>query len=367
MMLNVKIVLPTKFEDDQLHLILRLNYEGENLEKFKINSWREAYNIFWNIVKTLVISEEKLEFEHRDLHWGNILLKRNNSQNNSSISSNGKYKFENSNFISLFDAQEFDEEEVDDISVKIIDCFSCRCKICNDNSNSQREKIIYTGLDNPKFFKGKNDYSLDIYKLMRQLVIEKDHLSKNNMIQNGPITSTIKGKNGDIYYSNGSTSSNSASSPLPDSQAVGILTPNSVSYKFTGHSVDWSQRCLSTNILWLHYILHKLIYSKGLESVKKPNVKKSSNNYTRSEEEYMSYKKLISLYHCLDPKKVSSSSITSSTPKGEHKRNNSNNKNIFKLSGKQDIEKNFNFKDFKSVDDLLEFGIRHKFIDSREK
>ncbi|OWB74040.1 hypothetical protein B5S31_g3813 [[Candida] boidinii] len=370
---------PTKFEDDQLHLILRLNYEGENLEKFKINSWREAYDIFWNIVKTLVISEENLEFEHRDLHWGNILLKRNNIKNNLNISSNGKYKFENSNFISLFDAQEFDEEEVDDISVKIIDCSNCRYKNSNNGGKQRQgqgqgqgqEQIIYTGLDNPKFFKGKNDYSFDIYKIMRQLVIEKDHLNKNNMIQSGPNTSTIKGKNGDIYYSTGSGSTDSHSGSSP-SQAVGGLTTNLVSHNFTGNSVDWSQRCLSTNILWLHYILDKLIYSKGLESVKKPNSKKSSKNNISLEEEYTSYKKLISLYHCLDPRKISSSSsssssiITPSTPKSGHKRNNSNNKNIFKLSGKQDIEKNFDFKDFKSVDDLLEFGIRHKFIDSRE-
>jgi serine/threonine-protein kinase haspin len=65
---------PSKFSEDQTFCIIQLSHHGTDLESYEISSWAEAAHIFWSVVRILARGETQCEFEHRDLHWGNILI-----------------------------------------------------------------------------------------------------------------------------------------------------------------------------------------------------------------------------------------------------------------------------------------------------
>ncbi|XP_055384713.1 serine/threonine-protein kinase haspin homolog [Condylostylus longicornis] len=65
---------PEVFPDDQLYIVLELANAGEDLEAFKFQNALQSYSAFLQVALSLAVAEEKFKFEHRDLHWGNILL-----------------------------------------------------------------------------------------------------------------------------------------------------------------------------------------------------------------------------------------------------------------------------------------------------
>ncbi|KAM6174724.1 serine/threonine-protein kinase haspin [Erethizon dorsatum] len=71
---------PDFFEEDQLFIILEFEFGGIDLEqmKTKLSSIATAKSILHQITASLAVAEASLHFEHRDLHWGNVLLKKTN-------------------------------------------------------------------------------------------------------------------------------------------------------------------------------------------------------------------------------------------------------------------------------------------------
>jgi len=67
---------PDFFEADQLFLVFEFSEGGSDLEKFKFVDPRDALSVFEQTMIALAVGEAELEFEHRDLHWGNILIKK---------------------------------------------------------------------------------------------------------------------------------------------------------------------------------------------------------------------------------------------------------------------------------------------------
>ncbi len=65
---------PSKFAETQTYCIIQLSHHGQDLEAHTVSTWSEAAHIFWSVVRTLSRGEQECEFEHRDLHWGNILI-----------------------------------------------------------------------------------------------------------------------------------------------------------------------------------------------------------------------------------------------------------------------------------------------------
>ena len=62
-----------KFPDGQLYAVLILTNAGVDLEHCTLQSLVQAKSILFQVCLSLAAIEKKYRFEHRDLHWGNIL------------------------------------------------------------------------------------------------------------------------------------------------------------------------------------------------------------------------------------------------------------------------------------------------------
>uniref|UniRef100_A0A8C5X016 Serine/threonine-protein kinase haspin n=1 Tax=Malurus cyaneus samueli TaxID=2593467 RepID=A0A8C5X016_9PASS len=69
---------PDLFGDQQLFMVLEFEFGGEDLEHMRssFSSVVSARSILHQVTASLAVAEQELHFEHRDLHWGNVLVKR---------------------------------------------------------------------------------------------------------------------------------------------------------------------------------------------------------------------------------------------------------------------------------------------------
>lgn len=61
--------------EEQLYAVLILAHGGTDLEHSTLNDYSEARALLLQVCLSLASVEQSLRFEHRDLHWGNILVK----------------------------------------------------------------------------------------------------------------------------------------------------------------------------------------------------------------------------------------------------------------------------------------------------
>jgi serine/threonine protein kinase len=76
----VRFFFTDNFTLDQCFLVLEFAIGGHDLEHFEFKSYSEALSVLQQITLSLAVAESSLEFEHRDLHWGNVLIIRNDQQ-----------------------------------------------------------------------------------------------------------------------------------------------------------------------------------------------------------------------------------------------------------------------------------------------
>jgi len=63
-----------EFELDQLYVIFEYKFGGRDVESYKFRNAQQAFALLIQVVHTLAVGECGVGFEHRDLHWGNILV-----------------------------------------------------------------------------------------------------------------------------------------------------------------------------------------------------------------------------------------------------------------------------------------------------
>ncbi|XP_031415214.1 serine/threonine-protein kinase haspin-like [Clupea harengus] len=68
---------PDFFGEEQFFLVLEFEFGGSDLENMngKLSSLAQMKSILQQVTAALAVDERALCFEHRDLHWGNILVK----------------------------------------------------------------------------------------------------------------------------------------------------------------------------------------------------------------------------------------------------------------------------------------------------
>ncbi|XP_063987618.1 uncharacterized protein LOC135167889 isoform X2 [Diachasmimorpha longicaudata] len=151
---------PSMFKEDQLYIALELGDGGKDLEGFVFQNASEAFSSFIQTALTLAVAEKSLDFEHRDLHWGNILISRTNEKEINYRLNGDDIKF-----------------PCQGVRVAIIDFTLSRmsyegCCIFND-----------LALD-PSLFTAVGEYQFEIYRLMREQV-------ENNWQAFEPVTNVL--------------------------------------------------------------------------------------------------------------------------------------------------------------------------------
>jgi len=64
------------FPSDQFFIVFEFSNGGRDLESFEFDTLAEAWSVLRQTALGLAVAENALEFEHRDLHWGNVLICR---------------------------------------------------------------------------------------------------------------------------------------------------------------------------------------------------------------------------------------------------------------------------------------------------
>ncbi|XP_075417288.1 serine/threonine-protein kinase haspin [Tenrec ecaudatus] len=137
---------PDFFGEQQLFIVLEFEFGGTDLEgmRKKLASMATAKSILHQITASLAVAEAALHFEHRDLHWGNVLLKKTNHKE-LQYTLNGK--------TSTIPTR--------GVHVNIIDYTLSRL---------ERDGIVVfcdISLDE-ELFTGEGDYQYEIYRLMKK-------------------------------------------------------------------------------------------------------------------------------------------------------------------------------------------------------
>ncbi|KAI8900208.1 hypothetical protein BC833DRAFT_618701 [Globomyces pollinis-pini] len=144
---------PSEYPKNQLYLILNLEFCGLDLEHTTlIKTKTQVFGIILQVILSLAQLEDEIEFEHRDLHWGNILLNHVNM-------TDFHYKFHDSTNIVL---------GCQSLKVTFIDFSFARYQI--------NHTISYHDLEENKdwMFSGRGqheedgDLQFDIYRWMRE-------------------------------------------------------------------------------------------------------------------------------------------------------------------------------------------------------
>ncbi|EPS65271.1 hypothetical protein M569_09499, partial [Genlisea aurea] len=67
---------PKDFPENQRYVLFIQEHGGKDLESFVLVNFDEARSLIVQVTLALAVAEAAYDFEHRDLHWGNILLSR---------------------------------------------------------------------------------------------------------------------------------------------------------------------------------------------------------------------------------------------------------------------------------------------------
>ncbi|CAF92724.1 unnamed protein product, partial [Tetraodon nigroviridis] len=137
---------PDFFKKDQIFLILEFEFGGADLENSngKLASLGVAKSILHQVTAALAVAEQELHFEHRDLHWGNVLVKPTKQKKGSFLLNGTVHSVETRGVLVRIIDYSLSRLEIDDLTVS--------CDISNDE----------------ELFMGQGDYQFDIYRLMRK-------------------------------------------------------------------------------------------------------------------------------------------------------------------------------------------------------
>ncbi|EPQ59113.1 hypothetical protein GLOTRDRAFT_136075 [Gloeophyllum trabeum ATCC 11539] len=145
-------VRPDNFPVSQTYAIIVLPNGGPDLESYTFtsaskNGWRQACSVFWQVTRALAEAEDLVSFEHRDLHWGQILVK------NTSVGPMRKAPR----------SKVLMDSPGHGVMATVIDLGLARM----DAGDDEGVQTHWTPFDE-EIFEGTGDYQFDIYRMMRQ-------------------------------------------------------------------------------------------------------------------------------------------------------------------------------------------------------
>jgi serine/threonine-protein kinase haspin len=249
------------YSKDQLWAVIEMQDAGTDLEKLvaqgiSSNIW-VVWDIFWQVVLALAKGEEEAEFEHRDLHLGNICVRTPEPVDEANID--------------ISKSLGFTSFEATLIDYTVSRASMIPASMASESTETKDDSVAYIDLANdPHLFYGDSaeEYQYDIYRYMR----------------------------GSIYYSspyasfpNDGTSTANHESEVPEGEDGGeneneqpqLPTAPSAEQMATIERETgrlWRQFHPQTNLCWLHYVLFML-----LEQMHWPSSGKAPSKKTKPE------------------------------------------------------------------------------------
>jgi serine/threonine-protein kinase haspin len=124
---------PDWYLSSQRYCIIALENGGTDIEHAVFSSWQASLCCFEQVVQAIAIGEAKHGFEHRDMHWGNVLVRESDCLDTAAD------------------------------NVTIIDYTLSRA-VCQDG-------VAFYGFGDRAIFEADgNDYQFEVYRLMLELV-----------------------------------------------------------------------------------------------------------------------------------------------------------------------------------------------------
>ncbi|UZJ52288.1 hypothetical protein CBS101457_001608 [Exobasidium rhododendri] len=139
---------PALFPAHQSYAALTLENGGKDLESVEDLSWNQAVSIFYQVVKSLASAEAAHQFEHRDLHWGNVVIAQVDVKSDDDRGSTG------------LSCEESNDPNESGVKATIIDYTLSRAKI--------GDTLIANSFDDDSLFEGQGDMQFDVYRQMKQ-------------------------------------------------------------------------------------------------------------------------------------------------------------------------------------------------------
>ncbi|KAH0538291.1 hypothetical protein FGG08_005111 [Glutinoglossum americanum] len=147
------------YSNDQLWAIIEMEDAGDELSDVPMNTFTEAWDIFWGVALALAKGEDMARFEHRDLHTGNVCVSRSNPStklNPSPTPTSSPRKFGLSGFATTIIDYTLSRADTDEPRV---------------SAGDSQSRVIFTDLDRDKaLFEAEGDYQYDIYRMMRSSI-----------------------------------------------------------------------------------------------------------------------------------------------------------------------------------------------------
>ncbi|KAL1122938.1 hypothetical protein AAG570_003263 [Ranatra chinensis] len=138
---------PRMFGKDQLYLVLEIVHAGVDMESYNFNTAAQTVSVLKQVSYGLAAGEEWFQFEHRDLHWGNVLVAKTN-EHTVEFTLNGKTR----------------KLRTGGVKATIID-FTLSSVTLEGG-----ERVFNDISKDPDMFIATGDYQFDIYRLMRHEV-----------------------------------------------------------------------------------------------------------------------------------------------------------------------------------------------------
>ncbi|CAH1784002.1 unnamed protein product [Owenia fusiformis] len=134
---------PDVFSDEQLFIVFEFGDGGSDLEHFQFRDALQAKSLLHQVTAALATAELEFQFEHRDLHWGNVLVRNTTAPS-------VRYKIDG------------ETVEVESLGVHA-------CIIDFTLSRMRKDGVtVFTDLSTDEsLFEGKGDHQFDVYRMMR--------------------------------------------------------------------------------------------------------------------------------------------------------------------------------------------------------
>ncbi|XP_077541990.1 serine/threonine-protein kinase haspin-like isoform X2 [Haemaphysalis longicornis] len=143
---------PEAFGDMQLYLILEFEYGGKPLENFK-GSVEQLESVFVQVSCSLAVAELALQFEHRDLHGENVLVRRTKENHATYILEGEEIKVPTAG-----------------VWASVVDYTLSRISAGTPcDAAGLTRSLLFTDLArDSQLFEGSGSYQYDIYRIMRE-------------------------------------------------------------------------------------------------------------------------------------------------------------------------------------------------------